>query len=395
MSIIAASLVGRADAATESVLYSFSDAPGDGDFPAGAGLVADSSGNLYGTTQHGGLYNAGTVFKLIPPSVPGGVWTESVLYSFGGSDGSMPTAGLIMDSSGNLYGTTAAGGGINGAGTVFELTSGGIESVLYRFGGAPDGFLPEARLLRDSSGNLYGTTQQGGAYNAGTVFKLIPPAGQGGVWIESVLWSFNFLSGGAYEPHGSLVMDSSGNLYGTTYSGGTGGANGLGAVYKLSPPAHKQKSWSESVVHSFAGTPDGANPATGLVADSSGNFYGTTTSGGANGTGTAFKLKGKKLTESVVYSFTNSAGDGANPEAELVLDAFGNLYGTTNLGGIGGGTVFEVTPMGAETVLYSFTNSAGDGSSPEAGLVIDGFGNLYGTTNLGGAGAGTVLEVTP
>ena len=309
----------------ESVLYSFGlPAGSDGQDPY-ASLVMDASGNLYGTTYYGGTNDTGTVFKITSSGA------ESVLYSFGpntGSDGQYPAGSLIMDASGNLYGATQDGGK-NGTGTVFKIIPSGAESVLYSFGPSPgaDGKTPTAGLVMDASGNLYGTTQFGSTSDSGTVFQITPSG------TESVLHSFGTGNDGN-GPEAGLIMDASGNLYGTTYSGGT---NGKGTVFKISP------SGTESVLHSFGTGTDGQNPQARLIMDRSGNLYGTTSGGGANGTGTVFQISPSGA-ESVLYSF-GTGTDGQSPLAGLVMDASGNLYGTTYSGGTNGtGTVFRIVP---------------------------------------------------
>jgi uncharacterized repeat protein (TIGR03803 family) len=297
---------------TETVLHSFIES--DGAFPE-AGLIADSSGNLYGTTVNGGAGN-GVVFMLSP----GG--TETVLHSFTGSDGRNPQAGLIADSAGNFYGTTVNGGASDN-GVVFKLSPGGIETVLYSFCSKPncsDGANPQAGLLLDSAGNLYGTTEGGGnSSEAGVVFKLSPSG------TETVLHSFCSLSNcsdGAF-PQAGLIVDRAGNLYGTTVNGGLplAGTAGAGVVFKLSPRG------TETVLYSFCMKPncsDGASPQSGLIVDRTGNFYGTTYNGGASNSGVVFKLSPSR-TETVLYSFTGGS-DGNNPQAGLTADSAGNLY---------------------------------------------------------------------
>ena len=379
----------RAGAQTETVLYSFCAQPGcmDGTHPQ-AGLVLDTAGNLYGTTNDGGANGKGTVFEV------SGSGTETVLYSFcalsGCKDGYHPHAGLILDTMGNLYGTTYDGGA-HQAGTVFEI-SGSAETVLYSFcvlSHCRDGYYPRAGLVRDNHGNLYGTTQFNGAYGGGTVFELSASG------TETVLYSFCAQPGcvDGSGPRAGLVLDTSGNLYGTTYNGG---ANGKGMVFKVSA------SGTEAVLYSFcaqSGCPDGSNPLAGLVLDTNGNLYGTTLKGGANGKGTVFEVSASGA-ETVLHSFCAQPGcrDGSSPQAGLVMDANGNLYGTTYYGGAkrGRGTVFELSPNGTETVLHSFSANGIDGYNPVAGLVLDTKGNLYGTTLAGGANrGGTVFEVTP
>ncbi len=354
-----------------------------------------------------------------------GAGTESVLYSFAGGagDGIRPH-NLVIDSNGNLYGTTYYGGvgytgNLTGNGTVFKLVSNGVggysESVLYSFGtnGGTDGVNPLAGLIIDSSGNLYGTTMNGGTSGDGTIFKLT--LNSNGNYSESVLWNFtgsNGLTGtgvtgdGAYPYAGHLIMDSNGNLYGTTKNGGT---YGFGTVFKLTTDG------TESVLHSFAGkdgltgsgvTGDGANPVEELIIDNNNNLFGTTRYGGVNGNGSVFEITANGQ-ESVLYSFgANSATDGANPYSSLIMDTSGNLYGTTQNGGNNNkGTVFMLTKSTGytESVLYNFgTSSTTDGANPVAGLITDTSGNLYGTTYYGGigytgsdTGYGIVFKLTP
>ncbi len=387
-------------AQTLTTLYSFAGPPSDGATPT-AGLIADAAGDLYGTTEFGGgsgcqspIGNGcGIVFKLTPSG------TETVLHSFTGSpsDGANPFAGLIAHAAGNLYGTTALGGASDD-GTVFKLTPSGTETVLYSFTGSPsDGAIPTAGLIADPAGNLFSTTHVGGASGDGTVFKLTRSG------TETVLHSFTGGGDGAV-PIAGLIADAAGNLYGTTFTGGGSGCggSGCGTVFKLT------RSGTESVLHSFTGSfGDGAGPDAGLIADAAGNLYGTTEFGGGsigcrstigNGCGTVFKLT-PSGTETVLYSFTGG-GDGAEPFAGLIADAAGNFYGTTSQGGASNdGTVFKLTPSGTETVLHSFTDGS-DGGFPLAGLITDAAGNLYGTTSQGGGGSGcgdsgcgTVFEI--
>jgi len=375
--------------ATSKTLYTFT-VGSDGYEPI-ASLIFDQSGNLYGTTSQGGSASSGSVFKLTPNG--DGTWTQSVLYSFqGGTDGAHPAARLIFDQSGNLYGTTAFGGSTN-QGTVFELTpSGGswTETVLHTFGNSGDGAQPFAGLVFDSVGNLYGTTEKGGAHGGGAVFKLTPNAA------ESVLYSFCSVTkcGDGKGPMAGVILDRSGNLCGTTQFAG---ANGDGVVFKLTPRTHG--SWKETVLHSFIGS-DGSQPIAGLIFDASWRLYGTTLGGGAHSDGVVFKLTHQangSWAEKVLHSFSGS--DGVNPADSVIFDQSGNLYGTTTVGGAGGfGVAFKLAPNSHggwhETVLLSFTNHPDN--FPDAGLIFDGAGNLYGTTfGDGSTTHGSVFEIMP
>jgi len=390
-------------------------------------LIFDSSGNLFGTASGGGAYGYGTVFRLTPG--PHGKWTEKVLYSFNLTDGAFPVGGLVFDSAGNLYGTTYEGGAfytcgenpVYGCGTVFQLTRSADdhwkEKVLHSFNArGKDGYWPFSGLIFDASGNLYGTTAAGGAYSCGgggcgAVFQLRPSAD--GKWKEKVLHSFNGKDG--REP-GGLIFDADGNLYGTTYLGGPYnsrcGYYGCGTVFKLSPGMNDD--WTEKVLHNF-NFKDGSLPDAGLIFDASGDLYGTTAAGGAysscgagSGCGTLFQLTpaaNGRWKERVLHNF-GKGKDGTSPAASLIFDATGNLYGTTTGGGAYGsscsiapcGTVFRLTLGGngkwGETVLHSFRGV--DGSDPNGALILDAAGNLYGTAGSGGAyGGGAVFEITP
>jgi uncharacterized repeat protein (TIGR03803 family) len=316
---------------TETVLYNFNNAP-DAANPYG-GLTLDSAGNLYGTTYYGGTGNKGAVYKLTRGS--NGTWTESVLYSF--ADG-YPLAALVFDAKGNLYGTTSSGGSF-GSGTVFELTpaSGGTwnASVLYSFEGNEngDGDSPTCGLIFDAAGNIYGTTERGGAKDSGTVFKLTLSKG---LWTESLLYSFTGESDGA-SPYAGVTMDSNGNLYGMT----------LYCVFELKLTS---RGWQVAVLHDLRGAGDGLSSYSGIVLDKKGNLYGTTLEGGKGcnypGCGTVFKLAPQSdgsWKETILHNF-ESADDGSWSTAGVILDQSGNLYGTTNYGGgeFGYGTVFEI-----------------------------------------------------
>jgi uncharacterized repeat protein (TIGR03803 family) len=374
----AAIAVPAARAQTYSLLYSFQCGT-DGSHPYG-GLVRDSAGNLYGTTFYGGTLGKGTVFELTAAG------TEAVLYDFtNGADGGYPNAGLVRDAEGDLYGTTA-GGGLSSQGVVFRVAPGGAETVLYDFTGGLDGGYPNGGLIRDASGNLYGTTFSSGANGFGTVFKLAPSG------LETVLYNFaGGLTDGA-NPQAGLARDAAGNLYGTTLNGG---ALSHGMVFKCTLRG------TETVLHSFAGaSTDGSGPAAGLLRDSAGNLYGTTNAGGSGGNGIVFKLDAAG-SETPLYNFEGGA-DGRDPSAVLDQDSQGNFYGATQFGGSGPcefsacGVIFGLSPVGAESVLHSFSGFPTDGAIPYGGLIPDGSGNLYGTTSQGGvSNCGTVFELTP
>jgi len=373
---------GSAQAQTyaEGVLYTFTGTTGNNPF---AGLVMDAQGNLYGTTAGGGNPGFGTVFKLDSTG------KETVLYSFANTpDGASPLGGLLRDARGNLYGTTS-GGGASNSGTVFKLDMAGTETLLYSFAGSGsgDGSGPSDSLAMDAQGNLYGTTQEGGdptcvtafgVQSCGTVFR-VDPTGK-----ETVLYIFTGTGGDGAQPWGDLLLDAQGNLYGTTEYGGFTNAfcsSGCGTVFKL------DSTGKETILYSFTGQRtggDGANPQAGLVMDAQGNLYGTTSSGGTDNVGTVFKLD-TNGNETVFYSIPGSGIVGYYPSGDLLLDAQGNLYGTTLLSGPqNGGAVFEVNPSGSGTALYGFSGRLGDGSYSTSSLVRDAQGDLYGTTRYGG-----------
>ncbi|MFL6688673.1 MAG: choice-of-anchor tandem repeat GloVer-containing protein [Alphaproteobacteria bacterium] len=354
-----ASSARHAPASNLVALYTFQGGS-DGARPYGA-LVRDKAGNLYGTTNEGGgACNCGTVFKLTPDG------QETILHAFtAGNDGAHPFAGLVRDSHGNFYGTTPEGGA-HGSGAVFKVSAKGKESIVYSFSGGADGAQPYGALILGADGSLYGTTQHGGAHNSGTVFKL-DFAGK-----ETVLYTF---SGGTdgNTPMAELVRDDAGNLYSTTAYGGMSKA---GVVFKLDPAGN------ETVLHSFRNEKDGAFPESGLILDKVGNLYGTAFLAGPYGSGNVFKItvSGK---EKVLHLFSMPT-DGNGPMARLVKAGDGTLYGTTYYGGISNsGSVFKLEPDGTETVLHSFT-MAEDGAYPYAGLIRDKQGNFYGTTEAGG-----------
>ena len=419
-------------AQSETVLHSFQNGSGDGAQPWGTPL-RDASGNLYGTTVFGGTLGWGAVFELSPPSSDG-ARSETILYSFaGGSDGSNPYAGLIQDGQGNLYGTTSYGGGTpQNYGTVFELAPpnslGGswTESVIYRFQGNPDGSVPVGGLVMDSAGNLYGTTYYGGSCGNGVIYELSPPATQGAAWTEAVLYSFKGCHGGydSAASESTLIFGKDGALYATA----GGGTHGWGTVFRLRPPSAGQNSWIEEVLYNFAGKYDGGGPYhSGVVFDERGNLYGTAFGGGLTGCpegpgcGVVFQLHAPSVStgtwkETVIHAFTGGT-DGGNPFGGVTFDEAGNLFGTSryaastrcNVGFAHGcGALFKLSPSGNNWIfvtLHEFT-SGSDGAVPTSNLVLDGSGIIYGVTAAGGAGGGgtcatfgpgcgTIFSITP
>jgi uncharacterized repeat protein (TIGR03803 family) len=417
----------KAEAAKEKVIYSFQGGA-DGANPM-SDLVLDSTGNLYGTTSAGGTgvcnninnNGCGTVFELKPSS---GGWHEQVLYNFkGGSDGQFPQAGVIFDSSGNLYGTTTSGGS-NNLGTVFKLAPNGkggwTESILYSF---VAGTNPASDLVFDANGNLYGTTRLGGVNGCGTlgggcgtVFELIKQSN--GSWAESTLYQFAGPPGDGALPSSGLALDSVGNLYGMTLSGGSnhcflGGYPGCGIVYKLTSDG--KGNWTETVLFNFArGNGFAVSPSAGLLVDEDGDHLLGTTLEGGDGFGTIFALNESNKTmwrQEVLHRFYEDP-DGMYPVGQLARDSQHNLFGVTSNGGTansgrGNGMVFELHPRTGpwkEAILYDFAGGT-DGWSPQAGVVIDSLGHLFGTTQWGGKGTacnegssyncGTVYEITP
>ncbi|HEX3665010.1 MAG TPA: choice-of-anchor tandem repeat GloVer-containing protein [Rhizomicrobium sp.] len=368
------------------VVYTFQNSQ-DGDEPH-AGLIKGGKGIYYGTTfsgGSGGFNGNGTVFKLARDG------SKTELYSFtGGTDGNYPNP-IVMDGSGNLFGTAQQGGvneGCNGGGcgVVFEVTPDGVESVLYTFTGEADGGNPVGGLLGDGKGGFYGTAAGGGADREGTVFHISAKGA------ESLVHAFAGGSDGA-SPEAELVSDTSGNMYSTTKYGGTGCAGpGCGTIFKVTPGG------KETVLYAFTGGADGANPISGLIADKSGNLYGTAEFGGQSagcggaGCGTVFKLaaNGKM---SVLYTFSGG-NDGGQPVVSLIADEAGNLYGTTLFWGAEGyGVVFRLAPNGKEKVLHSFTNGD-DGAYPWGALLETGKNKFLSTASGGGAtDFGTVFAV--
>jgi uncharacterized repeat protein (TIGR03803 family) len=371
--VVVLSLVTLAQGQTFTTLYNFTGGS-DGGNPY-AGVIQDQSGNLYGTTAYGGLYAYGVVYEVNSSGV------ETMLYHFAGNtDGGIPRTSVIRDSKGNLYGTTSYGYG--DCGVVFEVDSTGKETVLHSFfGGASDGCYPLQGVIKDNKGNLYGTTYRGGASNQGTVFRLSPHG------TETLLHSFaGGPSDGAMPDFGHLLMDKAGNLYGVTEEGGS---SGLGAAYKLTA---KRK---ETLLHSFAGnSSDGCYPLGSVSMDKAGNLYGTTYACGSSGDGTVWKVS-KKGTETILHNFAGGLSDGCHPYAGVVLDSKSNLYGDTSGCGVNTyGTVWQLSARGTLTLLHSFDRS--DGYTPFGELLRTAKGELFGSTYGGGSyDYGTVWSYVP
>lgn len=374
------------------ILHSFSGP--DGALPIGS-LTLDRSGNIYGTTSRGGNADVGTVFKLKQSN---GNWLLTPLHVFqAGSDGAFPLAGITLAANGIAYGSTQGGGQ---AGIAFSLRPGASrplsvlqpwnETIINSFMGNNGEEPPYGNLLLDQAGNLYGTAISGGQYGAGVVYKLSP---LGGGWTENVLYGFGGVSGDGTTPYSGLIMDAAGNLYGTTDQGG---ANEVGTVYELTPSG---SGWTEQVLYSFTQATDGAFPVGGVIFDSAGNLYGTTSSYGPNGGGTVFELMASNggWTFSTIYSFSGGADEG--PYGGVTMDGSGKLYGTTLLEGANGvGSIFKLTPSQggwSYSDLYDFMD-LDDGINPYGTLVFNSSGGLYGTAYQGDAhGDGTVFQLTP
>ena len=400
-----------------TVLHTFTGG-NDGSYPDG-NVVADAAGNLYGTTQIGGLYSAGTIFKLVPAS--DGTWEFSVLYAFtGGEDGGNPLGSLVFDAAGNAY-STASSGGTNGLGVVFELippadpTQGKewTEKVLYSFQGGSDGAVPFGNVVFDTTGDLYGTTSIGGMTHigcppvkgCGTIYELAPT--HSGPWKERIIHRFRDAFTEGATPRAGLVFDANGNLYGTTYQGGNNdvcGGDGCGTVFELTPGAGE--SWKFQNLIDFNVT-DGALPMGGVTVSPDGSLIGSTSFGGTENDGTIFVFK----QESGVWKFATIYNfdifDGLQPAGNLAVDKDGNIYGATYEGGVNDwGTIFRLARApGAnewtENLLYNFVVSGTHfGANPLGGVMLDSSGNLYLTANQGGnlnfcqpnSGCGTVIK---
>ena len=401
-------------AGNERVLYTFSGGP-DGGQPMSE-LVFDAHGNLYGTTHDGGEFGDGTVFELTPAA--NGLWSEwkeTVIHSFHNDrkDGAHPSAGLIFDKEGNLWGTTENGGtdtagpAVIIGGTVFELSPGPNDTwseTVYSFQHANI----HSGLIFDKAGNIYGTTQTDprnmGTGN-GTVFKLARASN--GKYSPTTIYAFKqtrvqFMQNTPYNdgsmPLGGVILDEAGNLYGTTSAESAGTTSNGGILFKLTRGS--ASTWAETVLHNFnCQAEGGCQPSTGLIMDSHGNLYGTAG-------GTVFEMtrgSNGKWSETILYRFNYNNGDGYGAHCRLLFDKAGNLYGTTSGGGLrGNGIIFELTPgpngTWSEIVLHAFAPDGTEGGGSQAGLIFDTQGNLYGTTSRGGGdpntpGHGTVFEI--
>jgi uncharacterized repeat protein (TIGR03803 family) len=390
--------ISAANAQTLIPLHTFSGSP-DGQEPI-AGLTMGAAGSLYGTAYSGGTNGLGLVYKL---SRRGTGWVLTPLYSFqGAEDGSSPVGGVTVGPDGNLYGTTSRGGR-HSAGTVYKLSPPATFcrsflcpwtiTPIYEFTSLADGGYPDDAPIFDHDGNLYGTTGEGGLGNSGVVFKLTR---SGSSWTESVLYSFAGSPDGA-GPFSGVTFDQNGNLYGTTTGGG--GVGG-GTVYQLTPSG---SGWTEKVLYSFQGSNDGYLPYAGVALDPAGNLYGTTFYGGARQGGTIFQLtpSNGNWIFSVIFSPTL---EGLGGSAGTPLRRFdGTLFGTLLTGGSGGcsgygcGSVFQLSPSNGGwvyTSLYQFTDGA-DGGNPEGAVILDPDGSLYGTTTGSLGGYGSVFQITP
>lgn len=447
LSVAALSIAGITPSkATETVLYRFTGG-NDGAYPQSR-LIADKEGALYGTTEEGGSYGYGTVFKLTPPAPGHQAWTETVLYSFCSqsscADGSYPKASLVADAEGALYGTTYEGGTF-GYGSVFRLTPPApghktwTQTVLNSFVGFDDGSYPMAGVIFGKDGALYGTTSEGGygpnSIGYGTVFQLVPPAPGHTSWTEVQLYTFcrvGYYCNDGYSPESVLTFGKDGALYGSTLLGGSSGGtsdcinlDGCGTIFKLKPPPQGHNTWTHTVIHNFTnGANSGAYPVGELLFGTDGAIYGAANGNYNTGKGWIFKLappaaEGGAWKASLIHQFGTCPWNGIPPTCPvdgigpngLLAGADGVLYGTTVQGAVGNnylppGTVFMLTPPPKntyptywyETILHVFGRGQ-DGASPVAGLIAY-QGALYGTTNHGGigcadqGGCGTIFKVT-
>ena len=382
-------------ASTTEVIFSFAGDQ-DGEY-LDTDIARDAAGNLYGTSVLGGDFGGGTVWQLSPV---GNTWVHTVLYSFtGGTDGGEPYKGVTLDAAGNLYGTAVTGGSGScegGCGVAYKLTKSGntwTQSVIHAFTGGEDGSGPGSRVAVDVHGNLYGMTPTGGSNGVGTIYAMHPRTN--GTWDFRVIHTFTGGADGSSGSAGKMVVRN-GKIYGAAT---TGGAAGAGTVFQLAPT--RTGEWLFKVLYTFQGAPDGSFPYGALLFDAAGNIYGTTYYGGTSGLGTVYQLSPGGTgawSEKVLYSF-QAGQDGNSSISNLVADAAGNLYGTTSEGGLGSGTIFKLTPdqngNWSESLPHLFANSP-DGAFPYAGMVSDGAGTFYGATVHGGSnGDGTIYRFIP
>jgi uncharacterized repeat protein (TIGR03803 family) len=420
----------QSTAETEKLLHVFNGRQSNTPYQPMGNLVFDAAGNLYGTAAEGagtkteicGEFGCGAVYEMSPKA--DGSWQTKILYRFLPTltTGYYPVAGVILDAAGNLYSTAEYGGAgttcgiLTGFGIVYELSPAADGSwtykILHSFGtesNCADGAFPEGALVFDAAGNLYGTTEAGGANYVGTVFKLSPNADGG--WTETVLHSFNNYDGS--YPRSTLIFDSAGNLYGTTSSGSP--ENLGGTVFELSPASNG--TWNETALYRFKTLGSGGyHPVGGVIFDAAGNLYGTDLLGGTGkgfcdaGCGTVFELMptgSGAWTRKTLHTFSDNGVDGYAPYAGLTFDSSGNLFGTASLGGpsnlnceFGCGVLYELQPSAdgewTEKLLHQFGSYEYDGTIPMAGVILDSAGNLYGTTSDGGRKlGGTVFEFIP
>jgi uncharacterized repeat protein (TIGR03803 family) len=399
MFALVAILASGARAATPEVIYSLAGDE-DGEY-TDTDLVIDSAGNLYGSSVLGGEFGGGTVFQVAPS---GKNWIHTVLYSFtGGADGGEPYKGVTLDAQGNLYGTAVTGGTGScegGCGVAYKLTNSGgtwSQTIIHSFSGGDDGSGPGAGLTIDALGNLYGMAPTGGANGLGVIYRLHPDGS--GNWSFTVIHTFTGGADGATGSPGRLLLHA-GGLYGVAT---VGGAHGKGVAFELRQSPAAVSEWKLKVIYAFKGQPDAGFPYGGLLLDASGNLYGTTYYDGENNLGCVYQLSptgAGKWTERVLYSFTGGT-DGQNSISNLVSDAAGNLYGTTSEGGAGCGcgTIFKLAPGAKgtwiESVVHRFEGPP-DAAFPYNGMVPDSAGNFYGATVHGGTdGEGAIYKFTP
>ena len=379
-------------ASTTEIIYSFAGDE-DGEY-TDTDVAIDAAGNLFGSSVLGGDFGGGTVWQLSPV---GGSWVHTVLYSFtGGADGGEPYKGVTLDAAGNVYGTAVTGGSGScegGCGVTYKLTKSGTTwtyNVIHAFTGGADGSGPGARVTVNTNGDVYGMTPTGGANGLGTIYALHPKPN--GSWATKVIHTFTGGADGSTGSAGKMILRG-GHLYGAAT---TGGVNGAGTIFEMTPTQTGE--WDFKTIYSFKGEPDGVFPYGGLLFDGGGNIYGTTYYGGANDVGAVYRLSPDGVgewNERLLYSF-GTGSDGNSSISNLVFDSSGNLYGTTSEGGSGSGTIFKLARGTLlESIPHSFQGPP-DGAFPYAGMVAGGNGTFFGATTHGGTdGEGAVYKFTP